>query len=163
MASYPMPGLTEDISTGNIEYSSMINSYPPLQSLQPDRRDIVLSSEYINVDLKPSLKHNPVISELSMHPPDLSFQRHHVVNAQLMSPIDNSSAFLRIVFPLLRALPCNPNCPIGPPVTSTTRDFASRVPSGRRNPRRKCNRCDQCGHGKYNFCVIYFRELNASC
>ena len=153
-----MPGLTEDISTGNTEYSfisASTSNHPP--HFNPAHRDIPLDFEYNNV----GLKHNPVISESSMFPP---FQHDHVVNAH---PDDGPYRQLVGISPqCLSAVVIEkppPAIPIDPPASTplTSRVFTGPIRTKRtKKPKKKpaVIRCDQCGRGKYNFCVIYSRD-----
>ena len=156
-STYSMPGLTDT------EYSSMIAStsnYPPL--FNPARRDIVLGFEYNNVNPKP----NPVISEstTTMFPPGVSFQHDHVANAQPDNEPDRQ--FVGISPHCLSAAIANPPpaIPIDPPTSTPSTSHVFTGPIRTKHPKKPkkeptCNRCDQCGRGKYNCCVIYFRDI----
>ena len=156
-STYSMPGLTDT------EYSSMIAStsnYPPL--FNPARRDIVLGFEYNNVNPKP----NPVISEstTTMFPPGVLVQHYHVVNAQPDNEPDRQ--IVGISPHCLSAAIANPPpaIPIDPPTStpSTSHVFTGPIRTKHtKKPKKEptCNRCDQCGRGKYNCCVIYFRDI----
>lgn len=158
-STYSMPGLT------NTEYSSMIAStsnYLPLPPFNPARRDIILGFEYNNVNPKP----NPVISEstTTMFPPGVLVQHYHVVNAQPDNEPDRQ--IVGISPHCLSAAIANPPpaIPIDPPTStpSTSHVFTGPIRTKHtKKPKKEptCNRCDQCGRGKYNCCVIYFRDI----
>ena len=149
-STYSMPGLTDS------EYSSMSTStsnYPPL--FNPASRDIVFGFEYNNFDPK----HGPAISEstTSMSP---LFQHDHVFNTQ---PDNGPDRLLVGISPLCLsaaiaspppAIPSDPSAS----TASTTRVFKGPIRTKHtKKPKKEptCNRCDQCGRGKYNLSEIY--------